>query len=188
MTTCDRAIRPPRKRGEAKRQRCLETHRAFGGEIAEQQSCAQKQHGDRSAEFDSLQQQRALAVSMRRQTTRQTFRAHRNQRDRRHCYRRAEPHDEGRGHAGPEQALRQRKHQNKDRTGTRTQADCENRADATRPAAGTGQLVRIGPVIVAAMLVMHMARLAMRGIVAVGVIVVGVTVMIMAVIVVRMAV
>src|SRR5262249_15008320 len=49
-----------------------------------------------------------------------------------------------------------------DRARARPQPDCEDRHQAALPAAGTGKLIRRRPVRMAAMLVMHVACLAMR--------------------------
>ena len=58
----------------------------------------------------------------------------------------AETHHEGRGDAGPEQALRQSEHQHDDRAGARPQSDGHHRGQAAPPAARSRQLLRLGAV------------------------------------------
>ncbi len=94
----------------------------------------------------------------------------------------AEPHHEGRGDAGPEQALRQRKHQHQDRARTGPHADGEDRAQTALPAAGAGELIRRRAVRMAAMLVVNVVMV-VRMVMAVMVIMMA---MIMAVIVIMM--
>src|SRR4051812_9307814 len=59
--------------------------------------------------------------------------------------RRAEPHHEGRGDAGPEQALRQRKDENDDGARTRPEAHRNDGGEAGLPAAGARQFLRLRP-------------------------------------------
>ena len=61
----------------------------------------------------------------------------------------AEPHHEGRGDAGPEQALRQREHQHDDRARARPQTHRDDRRQAALPAARPGQFLRLRTVGVA---------------------------------------
>ena len=118
------------------------------------------------------------------QPARQVFGRDRDHRDGRDRDRGAEPHDEGRGDAGPEQALRQRKHQHQDRARTGPQAHGKDRAQSALPAAGTGELVRRRPVGMAAMLVMDMAvtMIVVMVMVVTVVMVVAVTMVVMAVV------
>src|SRR6185503_1322874 len=67
-----------------------------------------------------------------------------------------QPHHEGRGDAGPEQPLRQRKHQHQDGARAGPHADGEDRAETALPAAGAGELIRRRSVGMATMLVMNM--------------------------------
>ena len=91
-----------------------------------------------------------------RQPLRQALGRDRDDGDGRDRDRGAEPHHEGRGDAGPEQALRQREHQHQDRARTGPDADGDDRAKAAPPAAGAGELIRRRAVGMAAMLVMDM--------------------------------
>ena len=79
----------------------------------------------------------------------------------------AETHHEGGGDAGPEQALRQRKHQHQDRARAGPHADGKDGAEAALPATGAGELIRRRPVRMAAMLVVNVT-IAKRVVVAVG--------------------
>jgi len=71
--------------------------------------------------------------------------------------------------------LRKRKDQHEDRAGARRSPTAKI-ASAARPAAGAGKLIRRRPMRMAAMLVVYLARLAVRRI---GVIVVMIVLMIM---------
>ena len=61
----------------------------------------------------------------------------------------AEPHHEGRDHAGPEQPLRQRKDQHQDGARARPQADRDDGGEPPLPSAGSGELLGLGRVRVA---------------------------------------
>ena len=135
----------------------LETRRAFGGEIAEQQAEAEQQHQPGRAEFDAAHDERAAAFAAGAELTGQALGGYGDHGDGRDRDRGAEPHHEGRGDAGPEQALRQRKHQHQDRARAGPHADGEDRAQAAPPAAGAGELVRRRPMRMAAMLVVNVA-------------------------------
>ncbi len=63
------------------------------------------------------------------------------------------PIRQGRGDAGPEQALGEREHQHQDRARAGPDADGQDRRESAPPAAGAGELARRGPVGMAAMLV-----------------------------------
>src|SRR3954453_23594546 len=71
----------------------------------------------------------------------------------------AEPHQQGRGNAGPEQALGQREHQHQDRARTGADADGQDRGKAASPATGAGEFARRGAVGMAAMLVVNVVML-----------------------------
>src|SRR6266850_4157654 len=128
-----------------------QTRRAFGGEIAEQQAEAEQQHEASRAEFDAAHDERATALASGAEPSGEALRGHRNDRNRRDRNGGTETHHEGRGDAGPEQALRQRKHQHQDRARTGPHANGEDRAQAAPPAAGAGELIRRRAVRMAAM-------------------------------------
>ena len=98
--------------------------------------------------------ERAAAVAAGGEALRQALGGDREDGDGGDRDRGAEPHHEGGGDAGPEQALRQREHQHQDRARAGPQADREDRAQAAPPAAGAGELLRRRAVGMAAMLVM----------------------------------
>ena len=92
----------------------LQTGQRLGKEIAGQKADAEQQYQTCGGEFDAAHDQCAAAVACSAQTARDAagrYRQHRNRCDR---DRGADAHCEGRGDAGPEQALRQREHQNQD--------------------------------------------------------------------------
>src|SRR5439155_4977625 len=95
----------------------------------------------------------------------------------------AEPHHEGRGNAGQEQALRQRKHQHQDRARTGPHAHGEDRAQTAPPAARTGELIRRRAMGMTAMFVVNVT-VAMRMVAAVSMIM---TMIVMAVILTEIA-
>ena len=99
-----------------------QTH-ALARHIAGEQSHADKDHQAGGADLDAAQDQRAVAGARCGKPLRQTFRADRERRDRRDRDRGSQPHHEGRGDAGPEQALRQREDQHDDGTRAGPQSD-----------------------------------------------------------------
>ena len=110
---------------------------------------AEQDHHERGADLEAAQDDDAVAGARRGEAFCQRLGADRERRDRRHRDGGAEPHDQGRGDAGPEQALRQREHQHDDRAGAGAQADGDDGREAAAPAARSRQFFRLRSVRVA---------------------------------------
>jgi hypothetical protein len=137
---------------------------ALACHVAGEQGEAENQHQESGCDLDPAHDQVARSLAGCSKTPRQSLRMNGQGCERGNGDRGAEPHDEGRDHTGPEQALRKCINQNQDRPRAGPQADCKNRRQAALPSAGTGKLRRLGPMRVPAMLIVDVI-IAMRMIV-----------------------
>ena len=105
---CDRTPHrePIELRPDDFRDRMSERH-ALGRHIAGEQGKPEAEHQSRRQHLDPAHQQIGFARARRREAPRQSLGADRERGNRRNCDGGAQPHDEGRSDAGPEQPLRQ---------------------------------------------------------------------------------
>ena len=157
--------------------------------VTGEQQHAEGDDQQRGADLDAAHRQGAVAGARAGQVAGPGLGADREGGDERHGDRGADPHDEGRDHAGPEQPLRQREHQHQDGARAGPQADRDDRREFALPSARTGKLLRLGRMgmtpgggmVVVGVIVMPITVVRM----VVGVRLVGLTMIVMAVSVIR---
>ena len=106
---------------------------------------AERHHRERGADLDAAQNERAVAVARRGKPLCRGLGGDGERGDRRDGDRRADAHHEGRGDAGPEQALRQCEDEDDDRTRAGPHPDGDDRRQTAAPAARPRQFLRLRP-------------------------------------------
>src|SRR5262249_10566202 len=97
-------------------------HHPLGDDIAGEQQGAERDDNDGSSRFNAAHGEHAIARAGIGEALGPGLGGDRDRRDYRNGNGGTDPHDEGRDGAGPEQSLRERKHQHQNRAGAWTQA------------------------------------------------------------------